>query len=85
MELHWEDIAFLNDLVFVSTELRRYCDRCDHQVDTTVVGSIEQGSGPGYEIRHCRGCIGVYLARARARAVKNQREYTPSIPGVQTL
>jgi hypothetical protein len=84
-DMHWEDVSFLDNLVFDSTDLRRFCDRCDHKVDTTVVGCIEQGSGPGYEIRHCRACVGLYLVRGRAAAEKAQREYTPSIPGVQTL
>jgi hypothetical protein len=85
VEMHWEDIAFLDDLVFDSTDLRRCCDRCDRQVDTTVIGCIEQGSGPGYEIRHCRACIAVYLSQGRSRAEKHHREYTPSIPGVPTI
>ena len=82
---HPQDEAFLDTLVFNFTLIRRCCDRCARQAPTVVVGSIEQSSGPGYDIRHCRNCVAICLSRARALAVRAGRTYEPAIPGVETI
>lgn len=76
---HPDDETFLDTLVFTMPPGRSCCDRCDHPAETTVVGSIDSSSGPGYDIRHCRGCVGVHLARARAAAEGRGTAFTPSV------
>jgi hypothetical protein len=80
VSLHPDDVAFLNLLVFMVSPTHRYCDRCEHQAPTLVVGCIETGSGAGYDVHHCRGCVGVYLTRARALAAKRGKGYQPALP-----
>jgi hypothetical protein len=66
MSGHPADEAFLDALVFKVSSTRGHCDRCSHPAPTVVIGYVETGSGGGYDVRHCRGCVGIYLARARA-------------------
>lgn len=80
MSAHPADEAFLDGLVFRVSRMRRYCDRCEHLAPTLVVGCIETASGPGYEIRHCRGCVALYLARARALAEQRGEAFAPALP-----
>lgn len=77
---HPDDRAFLDGLSWETELLRRYCDRCEHQAPTVSVGHIEGGSGPGYEIRNCRECIALYLARARKLAMKARAVFVPTLP-----
>ena len=79
MSGHPADEAFLNTLVFTSPTAHRYCDSCEKQAPTVFVRGIETGSGGGYDIRHCRGCVESHLARARAR-VRRPRDYQSALP-----
>jgi hypothetical protein len=81
---HPDDEAFLDTLPFDSAGWL-CCTRCDDPAATVVVGSIDSSSGPGYDIRHCRGCIGVHLARARAAAQGRGQRFTPSMPEQERL
>lgn len=65
MSGHPADEAFLDTLQFRVSSTRGHCDRCSHAEPTVVIGYVETGSGGGYDVRHCRGCVGLYLARAR--------------------
>jgi len=77
---HPDDEAFLDGLDFRSTYIRRCCDRCEHRAPTVVISHIEGSSGPGYEVRNCRPCIALYLARGRAQARSQGLVFVPSMP-----
>ncbi|WP_042409570.1 hypothetical protein [Streptacidiphilus carbonis] len=76
--LHPDDLAFLDTVEFSSTDLRRYCDGCELQRDTVVVGAVEAESGPGWDIRLCRSCVAAALTRTRAAA--GQGPHRPHLP-----
>lgn len=76
--LHPDDVAFLDGLTFTSTAVRWHCDRCKQQEHTVIVGGIEAGTGPGWDIRYCRSCIADLLAKARLAA--GTRDHTPALP-----
>ena len=61
---HPDDSAFLNGVTFTSTYLRRYCDRCKKERHTVIVGGIEAGTGPGWDLRFCHPCVAAVLADA---------------------
>lgn len=79
---HPDDTAFLDAQLWTSGWLRNYCDRCDEHHPTVPVGHIEAASGPGYELRFCRTCVALHLARARAAAVRDGFDYLPQLPEV---
>jgi hypothetical protein len=58
--------------------LRRYCDRCKKERHTVIVGGIEAGTGPGWDIRFCRPCLAVVLADARRLA--GNGDHIPALP-----
>ncbi|WP_042410850.1 hypothetical protein [Streptacidiphilus carbonis] len=80
-QLHPDDVAFLDGLLFSSTYLRRYCDRCKQERHTVVVGGVEAGTGPGWDIRFCRSCLGTVLALARTAAA-GRSDHTPALPSL---
>ncbi|MFC1437632.1 hypothetical protein ABUW04_05115 [Streptacidiphilus sp. N1-10] len=75
---HPDDAAFLNSIAFTSTYLRRYCDRCKFERHTTIVGGIEAGTGPGWDIRFCRPCLTSVLANTRRLA--DNSDHLPALP-----
>ena len=77
---HADDAVFLDALPWATPSLRRYCARCDRQAPTVTVGHIEGGSGPGYDIRHCRGCVALHLADGRRTADAAGLEFVPRLP-----
>lgn len=79
MSGHPDDEAFLDSLPFTVSPMRGHCDRCSHAGPTTAIGFIETGSGGGYDLRHCRACVGIYLARARSLAGEDGA-YRPGLP-----
>ena len=75
---HPDDSAFLNTIAFTSTYVRRFCDRCKRERHTVIVGGIEAGTGPGWDIRFCRPCLAVILADARRLA--GNGDHVPALP-----
>jgi hypothetical protein len=77
---HVDDTALLDALDWVKSSWQPCCDRCGHRAATVVIGWVDSGSGPGYDVRNCRRCVGLYLTRARKAAEQRGKAYTPALP-----
>lgn len=77
MTAHPGDEAFLDSLPW---DASWGCEHVEHLGPTVAVGHVEACSGPGFELRHCRGCVGLYLARARALAEQRGEAFAPALP-----
>lgn len=74
------EAEFLDNLPWAKSRMHAYCDRCERPAATVLVGHIEGASGPGYDIRHCRPCIALHLARSRILAARVGATFVPALP-----
>lgn len=80
MAEHPDDARFLDAQPWTMVGVRRTCDSCETRAVTIVVGLIERGSGPTYEVRYCRSCVGRLLQRARRLAERRGEAFAPALP-----